>query len=91
MKTTLRIPFSRLDLVLGTGGMSNEALQAFTHIVRYVFCKQVWQARNIRVFEQKLVFAEFSLICQDIVQMVIGIGAKQQQAVEWTEVLAGII
>ena len=70
--------------------MRNEALQAFTQILRYAFCKQVWQARNIRVFEQKIVYAKISLICQDTVQTVIGIGAKQQ-AVEWTKVLAGII
>ena len=89
VKKTWKIPFSRFDLVLGTGGMWNEALQVCTHVVRYVFCKQVWQARNTRVFEQKLVFAEISLICQDTVQTIISIGAKQQ-AVECTEVLAGI-
>ena len=91
VKEILKIPFSRFDLVLGTGSMWNEALQAFTHVVRYIFCKHVvWQARNTRVFEQKLVFAELAHICQDMVQTTFCIGAKQQ-AVEWSEVLTGII
>ncbi|MCO5554271.1 hypothetical protein L7F22_007799 [Adiantum nelumboides] len=87
VKSFFRVPCSKLDLVVGPGSQLNEALLASAQVVRYTFLKQIWQARNSRVFEHKPTSVQFEQITDEVVQTIITLGANQKSE-EWREVVA---
>ena len=89
VQRSLKIPCSKEDLILGGGVMANEAVLSCTQVLRFFLLKHIWQARNGRVFENKLESPQLKDIIQDSVQALFEIGLKIQIDV-WKETITRV-